>query len=199
MKNKENKKGTKRSTLLTILIVVLVILLIGTIAGYAIYRQEITPFETVVLRIDEKEIKMRYFLKRLRMSQIGASNNRPVNLLWMIAQEEIIKEKASQAPYNLSATAEEIEGFLKKLARRGSDSITEEEYHEWYRQQINQSQLTESEFEEITRLNLLRQKLSDYLAVRAPTVAEQVYLYMIIMVPNEYECLRRPHALQGWF
>ena len=180
MKYKENKEETKRSTLLTILVAVVVVLLIGAIAGYAIYRQEIAPFETVVLRIDEKELKMRYFLKRLRMSQNNPSFGGPPNLLGMIAQEEIIKEKATKAPYNLSVTTEEIEAALKTVARRGSDSITGEEYQEWYRQQLNQTQLTKSEFEELAYTNLLRQKLSDYLAVRAPTVAEQVHLYIII-------------------
>ena len=180
MKYKENKEETKRSTLLTILVALVVVLLIGSIAGYAIYRQEIAPFETVVLRIDEKELKMRYFLKRLRMSQNNPSFGGPPNLLGMIAQEEIIKEKATKAPYNLSVTTEEIEAELKTVARRGSDSITGEEYQEWYRQQLNQTQLTKSEFEELAYTNLLRQKLSDYLAVRAPTVAEQVHLYIII-------------------
>ena len=178
MKNKKEQK--KRSPLITILVAAVVVLVIGAIAGYAIYRQEIAPFETVVLRVDEKEIKMRYFLKRLRMAQGNPSFGGPVNLLGMIAQEEVLKEKASQAPYNLSVTEEEIEGFLKTLARRGSESITEEEYQEWYRQQLNQTQLSESEFEELTRTQVLRQKLSDYLIVRAPTVAEQVHLHMII-------------------
>ena len=180
MENKNSNEPKSRRLFLTILVAVVVVLVIGSIAGYAIYRQEIAPFETVVLRIDEKEIKMRYFLKRLRISQVGPSKNRPVNLLWMIAQEEIIKEKALKTPYNLKVTAEEIEEALKTAARRGSDSITENEYQEWYRQQINQTQLSEAEFEEIARTNLLRHKLSDYLTVRAPTVAEQVHLYIII-------------------
>ena len=185
MQYQENKEETKRSTLLTILVAVVVVLLIGAIAGYAIYRQEIAAFETVVLRIDEKELKMRYFLKRLRMSQNNPSFGGPPNLLGMISQEEIIKEKATKAPYNLSVTTAEIEAELKTVARRGSDSITGEEYQEWYRQQLNQTQLTKSEFEELAYTNLLRQKLSDYLAVRAPTVAEQVHLHMIIQKSPE--------------
>ena len=108
MENKNSNEPKSRRLFLTILVAVVVVLVIGSIAGYAIYRQEIAPFETVVLRIDEKEIKMRYFLKRLRISQVGPSKNRPVNLLWMIAQEEIIKEKASKTPYNLKVTVEEI-------------------------------------------------------------------------------------------
>ena len=185
MESKKSNEPKSRRLFLTILVAVVVVLVIGCIAGYAIYRQEIAPFETVVLRIDEKEIKMRYFLKRLRMGEGNPSFGGPISLLGMIAQEEIIKEKAPRTPYNLSATPEEIEGFLKTLARRGSDSITEEEYQEWYRQQLNQTQLSKSEFEELTRTNLLRQKLSDYLAVRAPTVAEQVHLHMIIQKSPE--------------
>ena len=189
MESKKSNEPKSRRLFLTILVAVVVVLVIGSIAGYAIYRQEIAPFETVVLRIDEKEIKMRYFLKRLRISQVGPSKNRPVNLLWMIAQEEIIKEKALKTPYNLKVTAEEIEEALKTAARRGSDSITENEYQEWYRQQINQTQLSEAEFDEIARTNLLRHKLSDYLTVRAPTVAEQVHLYIIIQ--------KSPEAIQN--
>ena len=185
MENKNSNEPKSRRLFLTILVAVLVVLVIGSIAGYAIYRQEIAPFETVVLRIDEKEIKMRYFLKRLRMGEGIPSFGGPNSLLGMIAQEEVLKEKATKAPYNFSVTTEEIEAALKTVARRGSDSITENEYQEWYRQQINQSQLSKSEFEELTRTNLLRQKLSDYLAVRAPTVAEQVHLHMIIQKSPE--------------
>ena len=185
MENKKSNEPKSRRLFLTILVAVVVVLVIGSIAGYAIYRQEIAPFETVVLRIDEKEIKMRYFLKRLRMSQLNPSFGGPVRLLGMIAQEEVLKEKATKAPYNFSVTTEEIEAALKTVARRGSDSITENEYQEWYRQQINQTQLSEAEFEELARTNLLRQKLSEYLAVRAPTVAEQVHLHIIIQKSPE--------------
>ena len=128
---------------------------------------------------------MRYFLKRLRMSQRNPSFGGPVRLLGMIAQEEVLKEKATKAPYNFSVTTEEIEAALKTVAHRGSESITENEYQEWYRQQINQTQLSEAEFEELARTNLLRQKLSEYLAVRAPTVAEQVHLHIIIQKSPE--------------
>ena len=189
MENKKSNEPKSRRLYLTILVAVVVVLVIGSIAGYAIYRQEIAPFETVVLRIDEKEIKMRYFLKRLRMSQRNPSFGGPVRLLGMIAQEEVLKEKATKAPYNFSVTTEEIEAALKTVARRGSDSITENEYQEWYRQQINQTQLSEAEFEEIAHTNLLRHKLSDYLTVRAPTVAEQVHLHMIIQ--------KSPEAIQN--
>ena len=185
MESKKSNEPKSRRLFLTILVAVVVVLVIGCIAGYAIYRQEIAPFETVVLRIDEKEIKMRYFLKRLRMGEGNPSFGGPISLLSMIAQEEIIKEKAPRTPYNLSVTPEEIEGFLKTLARRGSESITEEEYQEWYRQQLNQTQLSKSEFEELTRTQVLRQKLSDYLAVRAPTVAEQIHLHMIVQKSPE--------------
>ena len=171
----------------SILVAVVVVIVIGAIAGYAIYRQEIEPFETVVLRIDDKEIKMRYFLKRLQSMQGDPSFKGPTSLLALIAQEEIIKDKAAKAPYNLKATEAEIDEYLKTVARRGSESISEEEYKEWYRQQLNLTQLAESEFRELARLNVLRQELTEYLAVRAPTVAEQVHPHMIIMAPEKIQ------------
>ena len=185
MENKKANESKNRSLIVTILVAVIVVLVIGSIAGYAIYRQEIEPFETVVLRIDDKEIKMRYFLKRLRMSQNTPSFGGPPSLLGMIAQEEIIKKKTTKPPYNLSATEEEVADFLKTIARQGTESITEKEYSEWYRQQLNQTQFSELEFRELARMNVLRQKLREYLAVRAPTVAEQVHLHMIIQRTGE--------------
>ena len=99
----------------SILVAVVVVIVIGAIAGYAIYRQEIEPFETVVLRIDDKEIKMRYFLKRLQSMQGDPSFKGPTSLLALIAQEEIIKDKAAKAPYNLKATEAEIDEYLKQM------------------------------------------------------------------------------------
>ena len=53
MENKKNREQGSRSLLASILVAVVVVIVIGAIAGYAIYRQEIEPFETVVLRIDD--------------------------------------------------------------------------------------------------------------------------------------------------
>ena len=108
MENKQDKEQGSRSLLASIVVAVVVVLLIGSIAGYAIYRQEIEPFETVVLRIDDKEIKMRYFLKRLRMSQNTLSFGGPPSLLGMIVQEEIIKKKTTKPPYNFSRSCYRI-------------------------------------------------------------------------------------------
>ena len=180
MENKKSNEPKSRSLFLTILVAVVVVLVIGSIAGYAIYRQEIEPFETVVLRINDKEIKMRYFLKRLRMSQNSTSFGGPPSLLGIIAREEIIKKKTTKPPYNFSASEEEIVDSLKTIARQGIESITEKEYSEWFRQQLNQTQFSELEFLELARMNVLRQKLREYLATRAPTVSEQVHLHMII-------------------
>ncbi|MDP6180283.1 MAG: peptidylprolyl isomerase, partial [Desulfatiglandales bacterium] len=92
----------------------------------------------------------------------------------------IIKEKTTKPPYNFSASEEEIVDSLKTIARQGIESITEKEYSEWFRQQLNQTQFSKLEFMELARMNVLRQKLREYLATRAPTVSEQVHLHMII-------------------
>jgi len=185
METKKSNGSNRHSLFVTILFAVTVILVMGSIAGYAIYFQEIEPFEKVVLRIDEKEIKMRYFLKRLRMSQNFPSFGGPTSLLALIAKEEIIKKKAPKPPYNLRATEEEVDDFIKTIARQGGESITDLEYREWYRQQLNQTQFTELEYNELARMNVLSQKLREYLTVRAPTVAEQIHLFMIIQKTGE--------------
>lgn len=176
-KKKEEQSG--QSMVKTLVAAVIVVIVIGAIAGYAIYRQQIEPFETVVLRINDASVNMRYFLKRLKLEEGNLSFGGATTVLNRLAIEEVIRQSAPKAPYNLKVTDEQIDQYLRNVARRGAESISENEYEEWYRQQLNQSQLNDEEFREIGRIGVYRQGLTEFLAQRAPTVAEQVHLHMI--------------------
>ena len=179
MAKKKIKEESGRNTIATLVAAAAVVIVIGAIAGYAIYRQQIEPFETVVLRINDHTVKMRYFLKRLKMNETNPSFGGATSVLNQLSIEEVIRQSATKAPFNIEATEEDIDQFLREVAKRGSESITEEEYEEWYRQQLNQAQLTDEEFRDIAKIGIYRRELTEYLAERAPTVAEQVHLHMI--------------------
>lgn len=162
------------------LIIAVVVVVVGGIAGFAIYRERAAPFETTVLVVDDAEITMRYFLKRVRMAR-----REPLDMLQALTRELVIAQVAPQPPYSIEVSEQDVDRFVEELARGGGDSITEAEVREWYRQQLNENQLSDAEFRELLRRDVLAARLTEYLGERAPTVAEQVHLYLIAQ--NSYE------------
>ena len=157
----------------TILFAVAVILIIGGIAGYAIYRDRMAPFNTIVLEVDGTLINMRYFLKRVAMS-----GEPPLTTLQALTKEEIIKQSVTKPPYNITVSEQEIDQFAREIARGKSKTIDESEFQEWYRQQLNESRLSDSEFKDLLKTRLLGLRMSKYLGDRVPTIAEQVFVHM---------------------
>jgi parvulin-like peptidyl-prolyl isomerase len=166
--------SSPRTTRRTIILAAAVVLVVGIIAGVAIYRDLVKPFRTIVLEVDGRSFGMRYFLKRAAMA-----GGQPMNMLQALTEEEILRQTAPKAPYNLTATEQEIDQYARNVARGSDQSIGDAEFREWYRQQLNESQLTEAEYREMLRAQVLALKMSAYLAERVPTVAEQVLLNII--------------------
>jgi parvulin-like peptidyl-prolyl isomerase len=158
----------------TLIAAAIVVLAVGLTAGTAIYRDQVKPFRTIVLIVDDTAVQMRYFLKRARLS-----GQEPLALLQTLTFEEIIRQVAPKPPYNIKVSDQDVDRALRETARGESATIQESEFAEWYRQQLNESRLSDSQFRDLTRRRLLRLGLNGYLAERVPTVAEQVHLYAI--------------------
>jgi hypothetical protein len=158
----------------SVIIAVVVVAIVGGIAGVALYRDRVAPFNTTIIEVDGTSIDMRYFLKRAAMSGDDA-----MGLLQILPREEIIKRTATKPPYNISVTEQDIDELARDLARGEAQTIDEGEFGEWYRQQLNETRLSDSEYRDLLRSSLLSLRLSEYLGERLPTVAEQVYIHMI--------------------
>ncbi len=87
-------------------------------------------------------------------------------MLQTLTSEAIIKQAAPKPPYNIAIHEQDIDQFLKGLARGKSDTITESDFKEWYRQQLNESRLSDPEFRDMASTNLLTLRLTEYLAER---------------------------------
>ena len=158
---------------------VIVIVAVGGVAGIGIYNERVAPFRTVVVRVDDdREVRMGYFVKRM-----AASRTQSLQLLNTLLREEIILKVAPNPPYNIRPSDDDVEAFSRSVAQAGGESITDAEYLEWFRQQLNNSGFTESEFRDLMRRNLTAQLLGGYLGDRVETVAEQVLL-QVILVPD---------------
>jgi hypothetical protein len=163
-------KKTRR----TIILAAVVLIIVGVTAGIAIYQDRVAPFRTVIIEVNDVEIDMRYFLQRLDL--MGGES---MALLSTLTQEEIIKQVAPESPYNIVLTDDDIDQFARDIARGGADSIEEAEFKEWYRQALNESGLSDTQYRALMSTSLLQIRMQDYLSERLPTVADQVFINLI--------------------
>jgi hypothetical protein len=149
----------------------LVILAIFTVPYY---QNNVAPFNRTIISIDDTKITMKYFLEKARIS-----GSDPMSMLQIITEEELIKIMAPQ--YGIRVTDADIDAIVRSLAAGDAESISDVEFREWYRQQLNNANITGSQYKEIIRNQMLATRLQQYLAKRVPTVTGQVHLYWIVV------------------
>ena len=155
-----------------IILIILIAVLVGLYMNSARFR-------TTIIRVDDTSIRMDYFLKRTWLAGADA-----ISMLNVLTSEQVIKLEAAQ--FGIEVSPEEIDQELRNTFRGGSETISESEFNEWYRQQLNETELSDAEFKEVIRVNLLTTRLNEYLAEREPTVTEQVHLHAIrVTTPEE--------------
>lgn len=156
-----------------ILAVVLVIV-VGVIVGVMIYRERVGPFRAAVLEVDDSSVTMRYFLKRLYVSRED-----PMAVFQALIEDQIIKQTAPESPFFIEVSEEDVDQFIAEIATGDNETVSDAEVEEWYRQRLNETPFSDSEFRDLMHTNLLRRTMHDHLSERVPTVAEQVHLYVI--------------------
>ena len=175
----ETQAGTAPNRRKAIVVVAaLVVVVVVAIAGFAIYRDRVEPLNRTVLKVDDTSISMDYFLDRALL----LPDYEPLEVLQTLAFEQIIISVATKAPYNITATDDEVEALLRARAEAGT-AMDDAEFDEWYRSRLNETGLSSDEFDGLVRTQLITVRLAEYLASRTSTVDEQVHLYMI-MTPS---------------
>ncbi len=149
---------------------VVVVLILVTV-GISLYQNS-APFRQVVISVDDASIKMDYFLKRTRLADAD-----PMAMLEMLTSELLIKVETPR--YGIEVSPEDVDRELRRIAGGESGAISEVEFKAWYRQTLNENDLSDSEYREVVTIILLAARLEDYLAERVPTVADQIHLYVI--------------------
>lgn len=87
--------------------------------------------------------------------------------------------------YGIQVTDDDVDQELKNMASDGTGDISDVEFKEWYRQQLNDNNMSDSQYRELVYINLLTSRLHAYLAERVPTVVEQVHLHVIVVQTYE--------------
>lgn len=155
-------------------IAALVIAAMAVTIGLFYYQEYVAPFQRIIITVDDTSITMDQFLKRTRLA--GAS---PMSMLEVLTREQVIKLEAPK--YGITISPEDMDQELMAIALGESETISDSEFKEWYRQQLNETRLSDSEYREIVTNSLLAARLQEYLGERTPTVAAQIHLHAIIL------------------
>ena len=169
--------GDRKARRTAFIIAAVVITLILSIILVSLYIGS-APFRRTIIIVDDTSINIAYFLKRARLT--GAD---PTAMLQSLTNELIIKIQAPR--YGIEVRPEDIDQALRTMFQGESETFDESGFKEWYRQQLNESELSDSEYREELATELLRFRLHLFLAERVPTVAEHVHLHIIILETSE--------------
>ena len=171
----EKPKLSRRRTAIIWSVVVAVVL--GLAIGIGYYVIYALPLQQTIIKVNSAEITADYFIRR--MLQSGGAED-IFTMMQTITNEELIRQGAPRAPYGIRVTDEEVTSALKEAARGENETISEPEFRAWYRNEVNESGLSDREYRDLTRTYLMAQLLGQYLGARVPSVAEQVHLqYMV--------------------
>ena len=194
-KKKEDANQNKRTAfILAGVVVVLVAAIVGVI-GYPIY---VAPFKKTVITVDNINIRMDYFIKRLKLS-----GSDPIGMITQLTNDQIIKLSAPKLGIAV-VTPDDIDQTLKSQFEgssgnsNGSGNITsglndlnnftpekEAEFKEWYRQLLNNSELSDTEYKDIITIEIYRSRLQTYLEARMPTAVPHAHVYMITVATEK--------------
>ena len=166
------RRKRKTNTIITVTAILVVIAIVVSVGYYLIYAM---PMQRTIIRVNDENIKINYFLKRCLLN----STDDVYSMITNIVYELMIKQAAPE--YGIVISETEIDEALMTEAKGSNDSISDAEYQEWYRQQLYTSMLSDKEFRDVIRNSLIAQKLQTYLQDNLPTTADQVHLHYIYL------------------
>ena len=166
-----SRKIGRRQVFLIIGVVVVVILGILAIPYYQNYVQ---PFNQTIIDVDGNEVSARYFLERTSFAE-----SEPFTMLEALTNELIIEIMAPQ--YGIEVIEDDIDETIMYLASLEIGDVSDAEFEEWYRQLLNEYQISDDDYRDLLRISLRAGFLQEYLAEQVPYETEQVHLHIIIV------------------
>ena len=188
----------RRRRIALIIIGAMLLIITGIIVvGYVLIF--VLPHQQLIVRVNDVVYTRGDMVKllRLRQKSMELANTQQIRTsddvfeaLQLIVENEVI---AQAAPADgISVSRDEIDNSIRaRIAPSADESLgksdtqIEREYHERYRQFLNQAQVSEAEHRDLVRKSILREKYRQFLGDQVPAFAEQVYLHRIAMGQND--------------
>jgi parvulin-like peptidyl-prolyl isomerase len=199
----EDAKRRKRRTNAIVIASAILAFIIGVgVFGYWFIYQK--PLQATIIEVNGKKISVKYILNRCLLGMQTASDPStvsPLSVIQSVIQEQLIEQVAVKAPYNINVTEADIDKELRNEANGNTSTTTtttttplapvttttttsgmsDAEFHEWYLQRINESQLPEDQFRDLIRVSIISQRLNQYLINQMSNTIEQVHLWDIVL------------------
>jgi hypothetical protein len=178
--------------ILAISIIFTIILSTGYILRYVI------PQEKVIVEIGESKYKRADMLKMLRVKQKNAemigstikSSEEIFKALQNMIENEIIDQVAPSI--GIGVTEGQVDIYVRDVfmptynSDESPDPVQiEREFREIFNNYLNSVGLTEEEYKKFTRWSMLREQMRQFIGESVPTVAEQVYLHRLMVMPDD--------------
>lgn len=165
----QRERKAKRIMYLSVALVIAAVLIFIGVFYYLTY---VAPFRRVIITVDDIQLRMDYFLERAKLAQAS-----PAVMIQTLTNEILVKKGAAQD--GIIVTTQDIDLQLRRSAAPGGQSLSESEFREWYRQQLNKTQVSDALYREVIANSILQARLHVYLAENIKTVVPQVHVNFI--------------------
>lgn len=178
--------------ILTITIIFTLVLSTGYVLRYVV------PQEKVIVQVGESKFKRADMLSMLRVKQKNAemigtkikSSEEIFKALQNMIENEIIDQVAPSL--GISVSQDQLDIYIRDVFMPQYDSDEspdpvqiEREFREIFNNYLNSVGLSEDEYRKFTRWSMLREQMRQFVGESVPTVAEQVYLHRLMVMPDD--------------
>ena len=173
----------RKNRQLRIFLVSLVVVVVAALVGVFLYQSYLAPFQKTIIKVDGTPVRMGYFLTRMKGSTIDTSDP-----LSQLVREQFVKIMAPKLGVKISDS--ELDQAIRTAAAQSSVNATdnttapplsESAFQEWYKKTLKDSGLSNGEYRDLVRVNMMANELLYALAQQVPTSAAQVHLHVILV------------------
>ena len=165
---------------LRIFLLSLLCLAVLIVGGTILYQIYLAPYRKVVLNVDNSVVRMDYFLKRARMN-----SNDVTSTVQQLTLEQIVKLEAKKNGVTVSNL--DIDKTLLSAAASENvtaSSLSDKAFRDWYSEQLKSTDLSSTEYREMTRTLLTGNEIQAAIAQSIPDKLEQVHLHIIVLASS---------------
>ena len=155
----------------------LAVLIVG---GTVLYQFYLAPYRKVVLNVENSVVRMDYFLKRARMN-----SNDITSTVQQLTLEQVVKLEAKE----MGVTISDLDIDKTLLSAAASENVTanslsDKAFREWYSEELKTTDLSSTEYREMTRTLLTGNEIQAAIAQSIPDKLEQVHLHIIVLASS---------------
>jgi hypothetical protein len=119
----------KRRRALILLLIVLAVVSSLSVVGYGYYETSVKPWRQPIVKVNGTVIRMRTFVKALRLNQVTESTSAPY--IATVLEDYELKEQYLESEFGIEISEDEVDAKLREMLV--SENATDEDYDKQYK------------------------------------------------------------------